>query len=90
MPLYQLSIDNRDGTVKQPVYVTVRRAVEEVDPEDAFAVRLEAEASKEQIEIVQAEDSSPAMRNVTARMILSFRTIGQDAFWLDTGVLNIP
>jgi hypothetical protein len=92
-PLYQLSIktgDRNDVPIRQPIHVIVSRTVEEIDPDDKFAKKLEAEASKEQIKIVEAEDSSPSARNVTQRMVLSFRTIGSDAYWLDNGVLNFP
>jgi hypothetical protein len=92
-PLYHLSIktgDRNDVPVRQPVHVVVSRTVEEIDPDDKFAKKLEAEASKEQIKVIEAEDSSPSARNVTQRMVLSFRTIGSDAYWLDNGVLNFP
>jgi hypothetical protein len=92
-PLYQLSVrtgDRSDAPMRQPIHVTVSRTIEEIDPEDKLAKKLEAEASKEQIKIVEAEDSSPNPRNVTQRMVLSFRTIGSDAYWLDNGVLNFP
>jgi hypothetical protein len=92
-PLYQLSVktgDRRDAAVRPPIHVTVARTVEEIDPDDAFAKKLEAEASKEQIKIIEAEDSSPSPRNLTSRMVLSFRTIASEAYWLDTGVLNFP
>jgi hypothetical protein len=88
-PLYQLSIDtNGGGEVRQPVTIDMRREVDEVDPEDTFARQLEAEASKEQIQVLAAEDATG--RNARQRMILNFRTIGSDAYWLDTGLLRIP
>jgi hypothetical protein len=92
-PLYQLSLkggDRNDVQIKQPIRVRASRTVDEIDPDEKYAKRLEAEASKEQIRIVEAEDSSPSTRNVTSRMSLVFRTIGSDSYWLDNGVLNFP
>ncbi len=87
-PLYQLSIDTNGGEIRQPITIDVLREIDEVDPDDTFARLLEAEASKEQIKIQSAVD--PTGRNAKQRMILNFRTIGSDAYWLDTGILRIP
>jgi hypothetical protein len=89
-PLYLLSFDARGTQPQLPIKVTLARTLDEVDPDDTFAKKLESEASKEQIAIVQAEDSSDAARNVKDRMVLSFRTIASETHWLDTGVLTLP
>jgi hypothetical protein len=87
-PLYQLSIDTNGGEIRQPIAIEVLREIDEVDPDDTFARMLEAEASKEQIKIQSAVDA--AGRNARPRIILNFRTIGSDAYWLDTGIFRIP
>jgi hypothetical protein len=87
-PLYQLSIDTNGPDLKQPIRIDVQREVDDVDENDTFAKMLEAEASREQIKIVSAVDATE--RNVRQRMLLNFRTIDADAYWLDTGILQIP
>lgn len=92
-PLYQLSVKpggGRHGEIKQPVLVTVSRTVEEIDPDEPFAKRIVAEASKEQIKIETAIDDEGRGNDVKSRMALSFRTTGSDAYWLDSGVLHLP
>jgi hypothetical protein len=87
-PLYLLSVDTRNGQAILPAKITLTRTLDEVDPDDNFAKKLESEASKEQIAVVQAEDRQA--RNIMSKVTLSFRTIDSEAHWLDTGILTPP